>query len=308
MLTVDELCAGMERSGRYLTPRAARDWWTKGLLPPPRRRWRGRGKGSQTFWTTPRVLEQAQAADDLLSRHGHTYTALIGLWLQGFPVDLKLVRGSYLKLIDRSAPWCRRRTQRAEPEDEIGALAQQIATKLLKQESPKGIREDATNLLSEILSVFFGTGEEPETFGLAEIWQVVAPYWRDGRDKQPAYTDEQFDWFITHLQEWASLPAQRETLQRATDGDLVRARRVIHLVGGCFARLSPPNQQVEFGERRRAMLIVFGQPALPVLAKILREPLGKKIVPFLLQLAVLARTKRNSQPWIVPSGFSLERK
>ena len=69
MLTLKALCADMEASGRYFSERKARDWWTKGLLPRPRRDWPGRGRGSVTFWTDPRISQQARAAYDLLTAH-----------------------------------------------------------------------------------------------------------------------------------------------------------------------------------------------------------------------------------------------
>ena len=50
MLTLSALCADIEASDRYLSHRAARDWWTKGLLPRPQRRGIGRGRGTETFW------------------------------------------------------------------------------------------------------------------------------------------------------------------------------------------------------------------------------------------------------------------
>ena len=89
MITVADLCPEMTRSGRNVTPRAARDWWSKGLLPPPQRRSLGRRKGTETVWTESRIVEQAKTTYDLLALHSRTYTALTGLWLLGFPVDLK---------------------------------------------------------------------------------------------------------------------------------------------------------------------------------------------------------------------------
>jgi hypothetical protein len=105
MVSLAELCTEMARSQRHLTPRAARDWWVKVLLPRPRRRGLGRTRGTETFWIEARVVEQAKATHDLLARHGRTYTALIGLWLLGFPIELKLVRPAWMELIARNEPW-----------------------------------------------------------------------------------------------------------------------------------------------------------------------------------------------------------
>src|SRR5260221_12558648 len=103
MVTLDELCAELERSGHPLTRRSARDWWTKGLLPGPQRRSLGRPKGPVTFWNDPGVIAQAQAAYELLAQHGRTYTALISLWLLNFPVDLARVRDAWEQLADQTS-------------------------------------------------------------------------------------------------------------------------------------------------------------------------------------------------------------
>jgi hypothetical protein len=126
MVNLTELCAEMERSQRHLTPRAARDWWTKGLLPRPRRHGLGRQKGTETFWVESRVLEQAKATHDLLARHSRAYTALIGLWLFGFPIELKLVRTAWMKLIVRNQPRQHRRAGDAPLGEAVGELAARL--------------------------------------------------------------------------------------------------------------------------------------------------------------------------------------
>src|SRR5260221_3191778 len=101
MLTLEALCSAMEASGRHLTQRKARDWWTKGLLPRPKRRSLGRAKGTETFWDTPDVLRQAREAYDVLARHARTDIALLHLWLLGIPVEFRTVRSGYLELNSR---------------------------------------------------------------------------------------------------------------------------------------------------------------------------------------------------------------
>ena len=101
MLTLHALCADMASSDRYLSPRAARDWWTKGLLPRPQRRGCGRGRGTETFWTDRRVCRQARAAYDLLAAYPRANIALLSLWLLGFPVSMRSIRAIYQKQINR---------------------------------------------------------------------------------------------------------------------------------------------------------------------------------------------------------------
>ena len=95
MFTVTELTAAMEGSGRRLTPRTARNWWSVGILPRPARTGLGQGVGTVSFWRDRRVLLQAQIAHDLLSRGGSLQGAAAGLWLVGFPAPIEVVREAF---------------------------------------------------------------------------------------------------------------------------------------------------------------------------------------------------------------------
>lgn len=95
MFTVAELTAAMEGSGRRLTPRTARNWWSVGILPRPERTGLGQGVGTVSFWRNRRVLFQAQIAHDLLSRGVSLQGAAAGLWLVGFPAPIKVVREAF---------------------------------------------------------------------------------------------------------------------------------------------------------------------------------------------------------------------
>jgi hypothetical protein len=287
MVGLAELCAEMERSQRRLTPRAARDWWTKGLLPRPQRRGLGRQKGTETFWVETRVIAQAKATHDLLARHSRTYTALVGLWLSGFPIELKLVRLAWLKLILRNRP--RRTSVHNVPLIEaVGGFAAKAARGLLRPESPADIQHAATDFLNEILSAFYGVDDEPEAHGLAELLAATVPYWSKGHPQPMPFDDTHFEWLIVHVRNWASLPKQRETLRSARNYEFTRARRIIHVVIGIFkraARRVPEGQREGLEEFGRAALIIFGRAALLPLIVILRDPSGRPIISMLLRFS-----------------------
>lgn len=288
MVTLIELCAEMERSQCHLTPRAARDWWTKGLLPRPRRRGLGRQKGTETYWLDSRVIEQAKATHDLLARHSRRYTALIGLWLMGFSIDLRLVRSAWLKLIARDLPRKRTRTANTPLADDVGELAAKVARGFLLSESPADIQRDATDFLNEILSAFYGVDDKRATNGLAELLAATIPYWSNETSQRMMFTDAHIKWLIMRVQKWASLPKQRETLRSATDYEFSRARRVLNVVLGIFkraARRLPMDQREALKELGRGAVIAFGRAALLPLIVILRDPSAGRVVPTLLLLS-----------------------
>lgn len=287
MLTLDELCAGMAASGRSLTPRAARDWWTKGLLPRPWRHGLGRGKGTETFWTETRIMERAQAAYDLLAAHPRVDAAILGLWLWGFPMDLGSIRAVYGKLISHHFRSVRGRSK-LQLGDSVGKLAEQIAR---KSRAPKEALRDTTDFILECGGVFYGVDEELASSGLAALWERAAPYFtsdvsrpRDMADFHP--TDDELACWLQYLKTMASLPVQRKAITSATDYELIRGLRLVHLFFGFLGRLAraaKPGE--EFEEIGRRLLIVLGRPAVPILIMVLREDsLRHKSVSFILDL------------------------
>ena len=292
MLTLKALCAEMAASGRPLSPRGARDWWTKGLLPKPARRSLGREKGTETYWTDPSVLRQAQVAHDLMAWHARTDIACWGLWLLGFPISLGAVRATYGKLIGRSLRSVRGRAGRLA-EDVIGGHAASAARGLAqKRHLPVSVRDDLTDMLVPFLDVYYGVDDETTTEGLAKLWETVAPYLSlkgadAGRVAELHLTDDDWDVWVQSLKEFGSLPAQRETLQSASDYELQRARRLVLFVVGHLRRLAKatgPWEGSEEGVDR--LVIVIGGWSIPILVAVLRnEGLRHKTTSSLLKLA-----------------------
>lgn len=289
MVSVDELCTEMAAAGYSLTPRAARDWWTKGLLPRPVRRGLGRGAGTETFWANRRVVEQAKAAHELLTRHSRTHTALIGLWLWGFPVDLARVRHSYLKLIDRHIAWIDRQSPYGDIGDFLGKLATTAARRTVNSTRPAKDRHEVTDLLLAGLSNFYGVNEDLPAAGFEALWATTPS--RIAQEEVTRRTDLAVlaRYMRRRLHGWGSLPRQREALLTARDHELSRARRVIHIAFGCCVHLAPTEPQRLAEEIGRGALIGLGRPMLLILVSALREPLGQRIVRFLLQFAPAAR-------------------
>jgi len=293
VVTLSELCADMASSGRHLTKRAARDWWTKGLLPKPQRRGLGRGKGTASFWIDPRVKDQAKAAYDFLALHSRTYSALVALWLLGFKVDLTAVRGAYQALVGRSLSSIYRPDR--DTELWIGQLAAKFGRQIANSKNaPADVRHAVTDLAEPFLSVFFGSDTEIEATGLAEYWTKAAPHLVGEKGMQGlAPTDD-------HLGDWAqrvsksmSLPAQRGAISSASDYEMIRAVRLVRYIFGHLRRLArtlPSLDAKQLEEFCRLLPIVFGRPAVPILIMILRdEARRREMVSILLSLGLQMR-------------------
>ena len=286
MINLADLCAEMEQSGRHLTPRAARSWWIKGLLPRPQRRGLGREKGTETFWLNPHVVDQAKATYDLLARHSRTYTTLIGLWLLGFPIELKLVRKAWLKLIEHNRP--QRRIWASNPFDDegVGELAPRVAKSLLRLGTPADIKDGLTNVLVEIYSAYYGTDDKPDTTGFGKLLAETIPYLSKGTLEPVMFDDAHIEWFIANVRDWVSLPKQRETLESARNYELVRARRVIHVVLGIFGRAARHMPDGQLKSLEELTVLSLGRAALLPLVAILRKsPPEYPVIPKLLSLS-----------------------
>jgi hypothetical protein len=292
MVTLDELCAAMDASGRFLTERAARDWWTKGLLPRPKRRGRGRGIGTETYWRDPRVIAQAKAANDFLAVHSRTYSAALHLWLSGFPIDLRLVRGAYQRIIGRHFRSLGRGRMN-DLEEAVSGLATNFARDIAKSKPlPKEAMEAIADMASSYLHIFYGTGEEFEATGLAELWAIAEPY--TGAGKQQAshsITDNELEVGALYLGQFASLPVQRAAVEAASDYEMIRARRVLQFVLGNIRRMvmSLPDSH-DIDKQCGSLHIILGRPAIPILIMILGDDtLRRTTIPFLFDLAIKLR-------------------
>ena len=98
------------------------------------------------------------------------------------------------------------------------------------------IKLSAIDFSNELLSAFFGTGDEPASHGLAAALSATMPYWRN-ETSQPFFLDDATtEWLVVHIGKWISLPTQRNVLRSASNHELLRARRVLVVAFGLFGR------------------------------------------------------------------------
>jgi len=266
-MTLEELRAEMAASGRPLTERAARDWWSKGLLPRPRRKGLGQGRGTETYWTDRRVAAQATAAYDFLAMHSRTYSAAVHLWLLGFPVELALVRGAYHRLVGRHFRSMHHHSQ-DDPDGRLGALAAQISRHMVKTEQlPSAFRDDLTDLALPFLETFFNVNWVFEGEGLSELWEKVEPHlWDSKTSGALVLNDHRLEIAAGYLRRMGSLPAQRDAIRSASDYELVQARRLLLFVLGHVRRMADLTAQGEILDGScRNFVIAMSRPAVPIL-------------------------------------------
>lgn len=290
MITMETLGTMMRRSGRHLTPRVARDWWTKGLLPTPRRLSRGRGKGNVTMWADERVLAQAKIAHDLLARHRRTETAIVRLWLMGFDIEVGKLRRAWLALIKRDqAPVRWRGNER--PEDAVGDIVTSVVGSMTKDRGH--VRQSLETALSEGPNVFYGTGEavEAQDLGLAFTTSIRHLHPEIESAREFTWSDDYAIAALELLRDWGSLPAQRKVMASATHHELTRARRLLQIILGSFGRerenLDDPD--------RWPSIIVFGRVAVPVLVRLLRQEYAHVVVSIVLQVSRQMRSRVSTE-------------
>lgn len=280
----------MAASGRPLTERAARDWWSKGLLPRPRRKGLGRGKGTETYWTDPRVPAQAEAAYDFLALHARTYSVAAHLWLSGFPIELALVRGAYHRMLSRHFRLVRAQT---DPGGKVSAFAARMSRHLVRTgKIPRAIRDDLTDLALPFIEIFFSVGGTFDGDGLSDLWATVKPHlWDTKVAGAPVLNDHQLAVAASYLCRMGSLAAQQDAIRSASDYELIRARRLLLFVLGHIRRLadlSGPHGALD--TYCRNFSIAVSRPAVPILVMILREDrLRRHLTGFLLDFFSRAR-------------------
>jgi hypothetical protein len=108
------------------------------------RKGQGRGSGARWFWEGD-VVDQAVAADYLLSVYRRTDVVVYGLWVSGFDVAPEAVRKNWLNLIERDETAVRREVTRSN-RDFFG-LGKSQWKKMLRESDPLSLRQFVIKLL-----------------------------------------------------------------------------------------------------------------------------------------------------------------
>lgn len=296
MITVSELTAAMGGSGRRLTRRTARNWWSVGILPRPTRRGLGQGVGTVSFWRDRRVLLRAQIAHDLLGRGVSLQGAAAGLWLVGFPAPIMVVREAFVRQIAGHS-----RRGRGRSRDELETGLWELVGRFVRQDARARNGSSADDegvalyaLTGELLELLYGVGDgapepgEPrqwaddtatELLSHIRILTPLAPL--DGSDMVPAVQVETVEEVVTWISETASLRRQEDAVVNAQPQDWTRARRITRVAIGLLDRAdaaASPQQH----EANRALFtrlaVGWARLLFPVLLAVVRRPEQRQLV------------------------------
>jgi len=244
MFTLADLTSAMENTGRRLTSRTARNWWTVGLLPRPRRIGLGRGQGTVSFWRDLRVLEQAEIAHDLLRRGVSLQGTASSLWLLGFSIPFETVRAGFVNQIEGHY-----RRGRARSRDGLEAGLWRHVEHFVKSDARVrgGSAEDEEGialhaLTGELLELLCGLGDGASQAGDSSQWsvdtaeellfqiEVLKPFTQRYKAMEfPVIQAKTVEEVATWIHQTASLRRQHEAVTHARQHDWTRARRLVRV-------------------------------------------------------------------------------
>lgn len=293
MLTVAELTAAMDDSGRRLTPRTARNWWSVGILPRPARTSLGQGIGTVSFWRDRRVLVQAQIAHDLLGRGVSLEGAAAGLWLVGFPTPIKVVCEAFAHQVAGHF-----RRGRGQSRDGLEAGLWGTVGRFVRQDARArgGSREDDEGialyaLTGELFELLYGIGGGVPESGDSRQWaadtateilsqlEFLAPL--SGVKMTPSVRAETVEEVVTWIRETASLQRQQDAVADAQPHDWTRARRITRVVIGLLDRAdaaASPKQHAANRALFTRLAVGWARLLFPVVLAVVRNSQQRQTV------------------------------
>lgn len=176
--TADDLIAAAREREIRVTETRLRRWQQEGLLPSPRRRGGGRGKGWKWYYP-PRAREQLFALCDTLARDRSFAVARWRLWWKGYPIAIEAIRSILNGEIESQKAFRRRVDEFTDNPDQE---AEDAAVARLEQKAKRRVRNaDLRKLQVRAKGSFFalamalsqlGTGvSEPDPHGLQVLTQ-----------------------------------------------------------------------------------------------------------------------------------------
>jgi len=232
--TVDHLTSELTRLGYPITKRRLIDWAQKGLLPHPKQRGLGRGKGSVYVWTQPGVLAQAAKVYNLLNWYGRVKHIYLPLWLLGYEIPLRVVRQKLHDWVERPLAQLAQEVGSDSSEDLTDYLSGLAAQKPRTRHVPSFLSADtARDFVEMYLNAIFNPDYEPSD----EVIQEMADaFGKAGQTNSSVVSETDQDVPIIQtirvIREHLSLPKLQETLADASDKELKRVQSDFRIVLG----------------------------------------------------------------------------
>lgn len=276
MVSQIQLVAELQHRGYHITERQLRDWRTKRLLPPLKRRSQGRGSGVLRYWEDDeRILSQTMAVCDLLDRNGRTKWVPLGLWFAGFEVNPVTVRTLWLESLVRTGKtWLGSARSKEDCEDILGDLCHRLGKRFLDQTWVRNAdipREHIELLLFEVLNAFLNPYPDVDFAidnQLADTVRALVCRNRIKLESSEFVRESELEKWLDFIHRNFSFCAMREIIAVTTDDDLSMAHKrwrsvlelfKLHSTNACGCTLSDDLRQIG---RRAAFqfggLCIFG--------------------------------------------------
>lgn len=303
MITLPELLGELARSGRSLEPRTARDWWGRGLLPSPWFKGLGKGRGRRAVWRDPRVLERARIAVDLRRQRLGLDRIIVALWLCGHAVEFPVLRRAWVAALGGKTP-PRLFAHRHGGDPQLGVLAE--ASGLARAfEASSQAREAIEACLAAVIGDHWGIGDpnEGEALGAACEAFLAALASRNPAAPRPegliddGIADEVRGFLATFSRPAIIALVAIESPDRLADRELLRARRMLHLMAGRGLRDAAGRLEAAWVHLSSRVGLI----ALPAIAAHLRTPVGRGRLATLLA----ARPSRHWRRHDLDLGFAI---
>lgn len=255
MITTAHLVEEMSRRGRPVTARRLVDWRRRELLPPLVVRGAGRGRGVRYAWPSARVLDQAEAVDELISGLRRVSRIYLPLWLLGFDVPVRRVRAGVVRALDGLRSHLEEQTHAYEdPRDLFFSLAADVAPAFARHYGLESAWFD--DYAYHAITALAGHAE------LIDPEEVAALAGREGATVLPpeplrAAALSHAEW--TGLARHFSLPKLESEIARAPDTELIAARDDLSRLSVALWRLAGEPADVH-GDRLR-VVAALGPPA-----------------------------------------------
>lgn len=221
--TPSELTAEMARLGYPVTRRRLTDWVQKGLLPAPRPRGLGQGRGKVYRWVEPDILHRALDVAELIRWHRRTSDLFLPLWVLGYDVPLPEASAGLRRFVDGLSAG----VDAAIP---IGGNRSDLVNDLLEvakahlEKQPHGI---PLPLAAPFLHAFIDSNTRDWSFLLEDLQAVLTS---DQAERTAWPEVERAMNAVAFIQDQLSVPRLEAVVLASTEGDLALVHRDLQAV------------------------------------------------------------------------------
>jgi hypothetical protein len=289
----------LESRGYIVTARQIVDWTHKRLMPGPRQRGMGYGRGSVYTWPDPGILDQVMAICDLLNEYRRVNAIRLPLWLLGYNIESTEACHVMRERLQGLEKWLTGYDRvSSDPDDAADQVSDRLCRLPERVDGPDFSAETPTESIELLVNVVANPGYEIKLDILQYAVEEFNCYVRDSAKQHSMPSiDELLVWMpvlLRHLQP-LSVPKLIDAVTQATDADLETAHADWMLICGWLwdtvAPLEPIHEAVLV---LRRMQVFLGTILIPV-DLVGRQSSDRTLAP-LRYLAAKLATGTNEKP------------